>query len=720
MKYFKNRRDYVPQVDERDCGVAALAMILRHFGSQYSLAHLRDLAKTDMAGTTALGIVEAAETLDLETKPIRADATLFDVPDLPFPFIAHVLKQGRLLHYYVVFGQRGDKLLIGDPDPTVGLHKMAKADFLKEWSGVAIFFAPKPGYQSAQESKNSLFSYVPMMFKQHHLITNIIVASILVTLISILGSYYLQGIIDTFIPSQMVNTLGIISVGLLCTYILQQVLTFGQNYLLAVLGQRLSIDVILAYIRHIFELPMSFFATRRTGEIISRFTDANKIIDALARTIISMFLDVWIALILAIVLAVQSTQLFWITLIAIPLYIVVIYAFVKPFEKYNQDTMQSNAMLSSSIIEDINGIETVKSLNAEDNSYQKVDREFVAYLRKSFTYQKLDLLQQALKAGIQLVVNTLVLWLGANLVMQNKLSLGQLITYNALLSYFTNPIQNIINLQTKLQMARVANNRLNEVYLVESEFKQARPIKDVTKLKGALEFAKVDFKYGFGRNTLTAINLKIEANSKLAIVGMSGSGKTTLVKLLVGFFEPTAGQILVNGHQTTDIDKHTLRQYVNYVPQEPYVFNGTVLENLTLGSRPDVTTEDITAACAFAEIQADIEALPLGYKTELSENGATLSGGQKQRLTIARALLTSAQVLIFDESTSNLDAITEQKIVQKLLALKDKTVIFIAHRLNIAKLANNIVVLDHGKLVEKGTHQSLLDQAGYYADLVNQ
>ncbi|MBU7449564.1 hypothetical protein EFP40_12045 [Lactiplantibacillus pentosus] len=273
---------YISQIDESDCGVACLAMILKHFGSNVSLAYLRNLAKTNTKGTTALGLVRTAEKLKLETKAIKADMTLFDIMDLPLPFIAHVVKPGGLLHYYVVLKVKKDQLIIADPDPTVGVIKMRKKQFSQEWSGVALFMAPKPTYQPIKQEKSSLFSFFPSMIKQKKLVGNIILAALLITIISIAGSYFLQTIIDTYIPNNMHSTLAIIALGLIIFYIFQSIFTYAQNFLLAVLGQRLSIEIILGYIRHIFELPMEFFATRKTGEIVSRFTDASKIIDALA------------------------------------------------------------------------------------------------------------------------------------------------------------------------------------------------------------------------------------------------------------------------------------------------------------------------------------------------------------------------------------------------------------------------------------------------------
>lgn len=710
------KRTFVPQMDARDCGVAALASIAKFYGSDYSLAHLRELAKTNKEGTTALGIVKAAKEMGFETRAIQADMSLFDMDDVPYPFIVHVNKEGKLQHYYVVYHNKKDHLIIGDPDPTVKVTKMTKERFASEWTGVAIFIAPEPSYKPHKDKKNGLMSFLPLIFKQRSLIFYIVLASLLVTLINIGGSYYLQGILDEYIPNQMKSTLGIISIGLIITYILQQMMSFSRDYLLTVLSQRLSIDVILSYIRHIFELPMSFFATRRTGEVISRFTDANSIIDALASTILSLFLDVSILTIVGGVLLVQNTNLFLLSLVSVPIYIIIIFAFMKPFERMNNDVMQSNSMVSSAIIEDINGIETIKSLTSEESRYQKIDSEFVDYLDKSFKLSKYSILQTTLKQGAQLILNIVILWFGAQLVMNGHISVGQLITFNTLLSYFTNPLENIINLQTKLQSAKVANNRLNEVYLVESEFRNSQTLTDSQFLAGDIRLEDLSYKYGFGRDTLSDINLTIKQGNKISLVGISGSGKTTLAKMIVNFFEPYKGRITINNNDLKLVDKKTLRQHINYLPQQAYIFSGSILENLTLGANQMISQEDIIRACEIAEIRQDIEQMPMGYQTELSD-GAGLSGGQKQRIALARALLTKAPVLILDEATSGLDVLTEKKVIDNLMTLTEKTIIFVAHRLSISERTNQVIVLDQGKIIETGSHQELMAKQGFYHHL---
>lgn len=712
------KKNYVPQIDMRDCGVAALSMVLNHFGTDLSLAKLRELAKTTVEGTTALGLIEAAKSLKFETKAIQADRTLFELENLPFPFIAHVLKDGKLLHYYVVHKWQKNTVIISDPDPSVKIVKMKKERFLEEWSGVAIFIAPEPAYKPRKEKKHGLLNFVPLLLNQKQLIIQLVVASLLITLFNIIGSYYLQALIDTYIPDQLITTLGIISIGLMITYIIQMILSYAQQYLLNIMGQRLSIEVTLGFIKHIFELPMSFFSTRRTGEIVSRFTDANSIIDALASTILSVFLDVSIVLIVGIFLAFHSGYLFLISLISLPIYLVFILTFIKPFEKMNDDVMQANSVLSSSIIESINGIETIKSLTSEEKFYRKIDQEFVDYLSKSFTYTRAETLQRALKEGAQLLLNVCILWFGALLVMDGEMSLGQLITYNTLLTYFTNPLENIINLQTKLQAAKVANNRLNEVHMIESEFSGDNISTEIENgLHGDIEIKELTYRYGYHKDVLSDITLTIPKGSKTTFVGISGSGKTTLAKLLVNFFSPVEGLIRINKYDIQKVDKNILRNNILYLPQEPAIYSGTILENLLMGASEFTSEKDILNAVTLAEVKEDIEDLPLGYQTELTAEATELSGGQKQKLALARGLLLNSSIIILDEATSALDVKTEKQVIDRLLELEDKTIIFIAHRLTIAERSEHIIVLDEGKVVETGSHQELIERKGFYYDL---
>ena len=716
MKFRK--KHYRSQIDQKDCGVASLAMVFGYFGSYYSLARLRELAKTTINGTTALGLVKAAETLGFEPQAIQADMTLFDSPNLIFPFVVHVLKDKELFHYYVVTGKDKQNIYIADPDPEVRLTKLSRERFEEEWTGTTIFVAPSPNYQPHKDKNQDLTSFLPILINQKGLIINIILATVLVTLINIVGSYYLQSIIDTYVPNQTSSTLSVISICLVIVYALQQILSFAQDYLLIVLGQRLSIDVILSYIKHVFHLPVSFFATRRTGEIVSRFTDANSIIDALASTIISIFLDISMMLMISIILFLQNSSLFFISLLGLPIYAVIIFVFMKPFEKMNRDTMEANATLSSSVIEDINGIETIKSLASEKTRYQKIDREFVDYLKRSFTYSRAESQQKALKKLAQLSLNVCVLWIGANFVMTGEMSLGQLITYNTLLYYFTNPLENIINLQSKLQTAQVANSRLNEVYLVKSEFEEQKMVEDLSMFQGDMTFKGIHYKYEYGQDILSDINLTIKQGSKIALVGISGSGKSTLAKMMVNFYNPNQGEIRLGDMNLNQIDKKSLRQHINYLPQQPYVFNGTILENLLLGAKEGTTREDILRAVELAEIREDIERMPLNYQTELTSDGTGISGGQRQRIALARALLTDASILILDEATSSLDILTEKRIVDNLMNL-DKTLIFIAHRLTIAERVEKVIVLDRGKIVEEGNHADLLARNSFYTHLVN-
>lgn len=369
---------YISQVDERDCGAACLAMVSATFNKNISISKIRELEKTSLDGSTALGIKKAAETLGFETKAIKANMTLFDnYKDIPYPFIVHVEKpdDGELLeHYYVVYKISKHHIYIADPDPDVKKKKMSYKQFSKQWTGVALFFAPSPEFRPNTDKQAGFKSFFPIIFKQKGLVANIVAASLIVTLISIAGSYFLQILIDDYIPNGMFTTLSIMSIGLITAYVFKQIMSYVQQYLLIVLGQRLSIDLILSYVKHLFELPMNFFYTRRVGELTSRFNDANTIIEAVASSILSLLLDVGIVLIMAVVLLAYNADMFLISVLAIPLYVIVMYLFAKPFHRYNMDEMKSGASLESSIIESLNGMETIKALGAEGNSYNKITK----------------------------------------------------------------------------------------------------------------------------------------------------------------------------------------------------------------------------------------------------------------------------------------------------------------------------------------------------------
>lgn len=712
-----NYPHYVAQVDEADCGVAALAMILHNFGSVYPIAKLRDLARTTKQGTTALGLVKAAKHLGLDVIPIQADISLFDDPEITYPLIAHVIKDD-LLHYCVVFKADQDYIYVADPDPATKVQKMTRDEFGRLWSGVSLLFSPAKEYTPQKEPLAGLTTMFQQLTNYKKDISGIIIAALLITLIIIVGSYYLQLIIDRFIPSKSINGLAILAGSLLVVYVFNSLFNYLRDVILTRLDQKLTSQISLRYIHHVYRLPMRFFSTRKTGEITSRFNDINKIIDALSSTIISMFLDVGVMVIIGIVLSLYDQSLFLTTISTIPIYVIIIYAFNKRFAKLDQEQMESNAQLSSAIIEDLKGVETLKVLQLENIRYKNVEKQFADFLRKNLTYVKTKSFQDAIKMWIQYGLVTIILFQGAILVIQDRLSIGTLMAFNALLAFFVSPLQNIINLQPKLQEAKVANNRLNEVLQVDTE-KSDTNSQDQTDLIGPISIQHVDYSYEYSRPILQDIKLQIGCNDKLAIVGLSGSGKSTLAKLLVGFYLPTQGQIEFNQHKTTEINLCDIRQYVHYLPQSPQLFSGTIKDNLLMGLDREVSAEEIDNACKLALIYNDIQEMPLKYETKLDEEATALSGGQKQRLTIARALLTSARVLIFDESTSSLDPITEKRIVENLLSIKDRTMIFIAHRLSIAKKVNKVVVMRDGKIIEQGTHQELLNHHQEYYNLWN-
>jgi ATP-binding cassette subfamily B protein len=707
----------VKQQDEKDCGAACLATITKQYGSKVPISKIRDIAGTDKQGTNIYGMISAAEKLGFSAKGVKANPEALQ-EKFPLPAIAHVIMDDKLLHYVVIHKISKGKLIIADP--ATGVVKYTLEEFLQIWTGVLILIAPTDNFKKENDVKGLFSRFSHVLHSQKTLLIHIIIASILITAFGIFSAFYFQVIIDEILPNGLESTLHIISIGLLVMYLFKVLLSAFREYLLIYLGQRLRVSIMLGYYNHVLKLPLKFFGTRKVGEIISRFMDANKVIEGISSAVLTGILDVLMIIIVGGVLFYQSPTLFLVTVLLIPLYIFIVWIFIKPYEKINQKEMEDNAQLTANIVESLNGIETVKAYNAEHKVNMKTEKQFVKYMRSVFKHGVIDNTQTSFKKFLEFSGSTIVLWVGSIQVFEGNITVGQLITFNALLVYFLDPIQNLINLQPTLQSASVASNRLGEILDIEQELTEDedKKMNNPNAIKGPITITNLDFRYGTRELTLKSLHLQINEGEKVAFVGSSGSGKTTLAKLLMNFYEPEKGEILINNNNIQDINRNVLREKISFIPQDMFFFSGTIRENVMI-SAPDYTSmEDIIEACKTAQAHEFINKSPLRYETPLEENGSNLSGGQRQRLSIARALLKKPNILIMDESTSNLDSTTEQVISNTIQSMDHNiTTIIIAHRLSTIMKCDKIFVIDDGQVIEQGNHQELISKKGAYYQL---
>jgi ATP-binding cassette subfamily B protein len=413
--------------------------------------------------------------------------------------------------------------------------------------------------------------------------------------------------------------------------------------------------------------------------------------------------------------------LFLIALIISLIYGFTVLFFNKPIKKINQEQMEQNSQLTSYMVESLNGIETIKTFNSEQKSYVKTEAKFLSLLKTSFKGGIINKIQESITGFTALAGGVVILWVGAWNVIKGNMTIGQLLTFNALLGYFLEPVKNLINLQPMLQTAIVASDRLGEILDLELEKSQKINQKIIpSDLKGDIIFNQVDFRYGTRELVLNDISLEIRSGEKIAIVGESGSGKTSLVKLLMNLYPWEKGEITIKDYNVKDLDIDSLRQKVAYISQDIFLFSGTITENLTMGDK-NIGMNEITEACKIAQAYDFISKLPLKFDTYLEENGSNLSGGQRQRLAIARAILKKPDIFIMDEATSNLDSITERAIERTINAVcSDSTAIIIAHRLSTIKRCDRIFVMEEGRIIESGSHQELLNLHGRYYELWHQ
>jgi len=702
----------IKQHDITDCGAACLATISKQHGLKIPITRIREIAGTDKQGTNAYGVIKAAEQLGFTAKGVKGDQTAF-FSKFPLPCIAHVVVDGSLLHYVVIHKITKKKVIVADP--AKGIVKYKPEDFFKLWTGVLIFVVPTDQFKKGNETKGIVSRFFSLLLPQWKLILNIFMASLVFTALGILGSYYFKFIMDDILPNNLMKTLHIISIGIVVLNLFKILLNAFRSHLLLYMSQKLDISLILGYYNHTLQLPMNFFGTRKVGEIISRFMDASKVREAISGATLTIMIDTLMAIAGGIILYIQNAYLFAIALIMVILYGIIVFSFNRPIRNINRKQMENNSQLTSYLVESLNGIETLKSFNAERKASIETEKKFVKLLKSVFKGGWIGNLQGSLTGFIAAVGGVVILWVGAYNVINGDMTIGQLLTFNALLAYFLDPVKNLINLQPMMQTAFVASDRLGEILDLKVE-KSANEDKKLapTTLKGSIHFENLDFRYGTRQLVLNDINISINQGEKIAFVGESGSGKTTLVKLLLHMYDWEKGEILINGNNIKDINLNYLRERIAYISQDIFLFSGTIYENLTLGvENPDM--EQVIEAAKMAQAHDFINQMPLRYETMLEENGANLSGGQKQRLSITRALLKNPDILIMDEATSNLDSITEKAVERTITEHTEGiTTLIIAHRLSTIMRCNKIYVMDKGRIVESGTHRELLAQKSLY------
>lgn len=716
----------IKQHDITDCGAACLATISKQYGYRTSITKIREVAGTDKQGTNAYGVIKAAEQLGFSAKGVKGDKQAF-LSEFPLPCIAHVVADGQLLHYVVV--HKITKKLVIIADPGKGIVKLTPEEFFGEihdegkapkymWSGVLILMVPDQTFEKGDDIQGLFQRFFHLLLPQKKLLLNVFVASLLLTILGILGSFYYKVLIDDILSAGLLKTLHILSIGIILLNLFKVLLSAIRSHLLLYLSQKLDIALLLGYYRHVLKLPMNFFGTRKVGEIISRFNDASKVRDAISGATLTIMIDTIMAVAGGVILYTQNSYMFGVTIIVVLLYFIIVFSFNKWYKRLNQAQMENNSQLTSYMMESLNGIQTVKAYNAERKVNLETETKFIRLLRSIFKLSWVSNLQGSLVGFVELTGGIVILWVGAYHVIKGSLTIGQLITYNSLLAYFLDPVKNLINLQPQMQTAIVAADRLGEILDLEpertgTEDKKLKP----KSMKGDITFKNVTFRYGTRRTVLEHINMHIKHGERIALVGESGSGKTTLVKLLLSLYSPEEGDVLINNNNVKDVNLESLRDKIAYIPQETFLFSGSITDNLMLGL-DEVTQEEVIEACKKAEAHDFINELPLRYETRLEENGTNLSGGQRQRLAIARAILRKPDILILDEATSNLDSITERAIESTIEEYsKEMTTIIIAHRLSTIKRCDMIFVMEKGKIIEAGNHDKLLGFEGQYARL---
>lgn len=718
----------IRQHDERDCGAACLATVAFYYGCSMPLAKIRELTKTDRMGTNIYGLVDGAEKLGMKANALTGtqEQLLESIDDgeVTLPAIALLRRDDGRMHFVVVFEISQSTVLIGDPGS--GKVRVSTASFFKEWTGHVVTMSPTNAFKTADKSGH--FSQIrSLLHGQGRRLAIILGLSLLVTGISMLGALSFELVIDGLECGSHAHAAGehhshldidlnVVFVSLIALFLVQAFAHFARGRLIVSMARVIDTRLSLRYYDHVVDLPLNTLTTRQTGEYLSRYSDTATIRNAISQATITLVIDTLLVVACGALLFDINKTLFAIAFVVVILHAVAILVFKRPLETANRISMEEEAKVQSYFKQSVDGIQTIKAANAGERNKASMTQRFTAFIDAIFNRGVLGVSQAAVASAIEALGTVIILWVGFTLTSNGHMNLGELISFYALLAYFTQPIRNLIELQPTIQTAFVALDRLDDILLLETESSSDKGTMELGSVD-SVELRDVSFRYGNRERALKNVSLSARRGERVAIVGESGSGKTTLAKLLLKFCEPESGNILVNGHELDDYDIASLRRSIAYVSQDTFLFSDSIRENMRL-AQPEASNEDIERACKIAQANTFVERLPFGYDTVLDENGANISGGQKQRLAIARALLKEPEILILDEATSNLDTITERTLEETVFDYGNTSICFvIAHRLSTIRLCDKIIVMDKGRVVEAGTHDELLSQDGMYSSL---
>jgi ATP-binding cassette subfamily B protein len=711
----RGRVPFIQQIDEMDCGAACLAMVTRAFGRRVSLARIRQLVNTGLDGSSLRSICRAGEELGLAARSVKSSVGHLD--RMPLPAIVHwdeyhwlVLERVGRKHVHVV-------------DPALGKRRLTRAEFEGKWTGYAALFDYTPAFEQAPQSTRLLSWMWPLVRPHATLLLQALGLAVVVSALQMVLPVFTQVIVDRVLVDQDLTLLHLLIVAMGATMVFIVASLLLQRYLLSFSAVRIDAASLDYLTQRLLALPLSYFASRRTGDLQRRLEGIRQVRDFLVQNGIA---GITAVAQLAATVALMAFYSPWLTLVFLataPLYAVLMIVAARMLRPIFLDLEDAFSKYHSYQIDAIKGIETVKALGGESAFRRLLLNQFLGVSGKIF---KTDFTAMTYEGAIDAVTFLgigLFLWAGAYEVLGGRLSIGGLVAFNSLVALSTAPLRNLLILWDNLQRCDVLLNRLDDVFQHEPEQGYDRSVlRPVRSLGGHVTLTKVGFRYGGPEAPaiLDGITLDVPAGKVVAIVGRSGSGKTTLAKCMAGLLEPTEGAIQYDGLDLKTLNYRDLRRQVGFVLQDSHVFADTIARNIAFGEdEPDL--DRVVWAAEVANAHDFITRLPFGYDTKIGETGLALSGGQRQRIAIARAIYNKPPVLIFDEATSSLDSESERAVQQNIdTLLEGRTAFVIAHRLSTVQNADLIIVLERGKLVEQGTHDELLQRRGLYYYLASQ